>query len=681
MPTLHYISREVLRKHDIECLPLEVNNDVIPPPNKKTKIADSTDVGTIRAEDLLNAATPDYLMNINNDEDDRKPAAVVNLPKYVEPHSSVQPNCEENNIIERVDFSIEEIFNSIDRKNTEINDTDNDKKNAAANSIHKIDCLKTVTVKVEQVDDLMKSDDTDANQDVRGKHHDSYLNHSTTNTTAAVTSASSTTASRDDSFFARVHELKAYKEKHGHLNVQKKEDQRLYLFCHHMRGTRRAIIAGKGKKAYALNDDKIAALDAIGFDWKLGAGAFLRRVHELKAFKEKHGHLNVLEKHDQSLYGFCNSMRRARRFLITGKGTDRKLTEDQIAVLDAIGFDWKLFGRRSQEVESIMERGDVVSIIVAPGRLWLTVAYVNDFIHGLDLLIRGGAKITAINPACAFCDKVSVGDIIVAFDGKRVLRVEDVSIGTERTRELVIIQMSRHITAPTNVTHAADDGNFRADDQHDSTRTTADSSLQSPTNSIIGETSLGFLGMNRMRRRIDFFGRIVMLKSYKEKHGHLNVRKKENESLYMFCLNLRQSRTAIITGKGKIHNRLDDDRIAALDAIGFDWKLLGTRSQEVESMIERGDAVPIIVAPGRLWLTVAYVNDFIHGLDLLIRGGAKITAINPACTFRDKVSVGDIIIAFDGKRVLRVEDVSIGTERTRELIIIRMTASVISPVI
>jgi hypothetical protein len=259
--------------------------------------------------------------------------------------------------------------------------------------------------------------------------------------------------------------------------------------------------------------------------------------------------------------------------------------------------------------------------------------------------------------------------------------VEDVSIGTERTRELVIIQMSRHITAPTNVTHAADDGNFRADDQHDSTRTTADSSLQSPTNSIIGETSLGFLGMNRMRRRIDFFGRIVMLKSYKEKHGHLNVRKKENESLYMFCLNLRQSRTAIITGKGKIHNRLDDDRIAALDAIGFDWKLLGTRSQEVESMIERGDAVPIIVAPGRLWLTVAYVNDFIHGLDLLIRGGAKITAINPACTFRDKVSVGDIIIAFDGKRVLRVEDVSIGTERTRELIIIRMTASVISPVI
>jgi hypothetical protein len=108
MPTLHYISREVLRKHGNDCLPWEVNNDVIPPPNTKTNIADSTDVGTIRAEDLLNNATPDCLMNINND---RKPAAVVNSktystskPKYMDSYTSVQPNCDENNIIERVDF-------------------------------------------------------------------------------------------------------------------------------------------------------------------------------------------------------------------------------------------------------------------------------------------------------------------------------------------------------------------------------------------------------------------------------------------------------------------------------------------------------------------------------------------------------------------------------------------------
>ena len=63
-------------------------------------------------------------------------------------------------------------------------------------------------------------------------------------------------------------------------------------------------------------------------------------------------------------------------------------------------------------------------------------------------------------------------------------------------------------------------------------------------------------------------------------------------------------------------------------------------------MMERGDAVSIVVAPGRLWLIVAYVNDFMHGLDLSIRGGAKIIAINPACVFRDKVSVGKEMYEF-----------------------------------
>jgi hypothetical protein len=37
MPTVHYISRETLRKHGIDCLPWEVKKDVTPP-NKKIKL-------------------------------------------------------------------------------------------------------------------------------------------------------------------------------------------------------------------------------------------------------------------------------------------------------------------------------------------------------------------------------------------------------------------------------------------------------------------------------------------------------------------------------------------------------------------------------------------------------------------------------------------------------------------
>ena len=70
--------------------------------------------------------------------------------------------------------------------------------------------------------------------------------------------------------------------------------------------------------------------------------SFFARVDELKAYKKKHGHLNIRQKEDISPYNFCNNMRQARRAIILGKGTRRKLTYDRISALDAIGFDWEV---------------------------------------------------------------------------------------------------------------------------------------------------------------------------------------------------------------------------------------------------------------------------------------------------------------------------------------------------
>jgi hypothetical protein len=68
---------------------------------------------------------------------------------------------------------------------------------------------------------------------------------------------------------------------------------------------------------------------------------FFARVDELRAFKEKYGHLNVTKVEDQILYGFCSNIRSARRAIISRNGTMNKLTEDRIAALDAIGFEWE----------------------------------------------------------------------------------------------------------------------------------------------------------------------------------------------------------------------------------------------------------------------------------------------------------------------------------------------------
>ena len=64
---------------------------------------------------------------------------------------------------------------------------------------------------------------------------------------------------------------------------------------------------------------------------------FEDRVEELKAYKADHGHFNVKFKENMSLYNFCRSARAARK---TPDKSNRKLTADRIAQLDAIGFDW-----------------------------------------------------------------------------------------------------------------------------------------------------------------------------------------------------------------------------------------------------------------------------------------------------------------------------------------------------
>ena len=80
----------------------------------------------------------------------------------------------------------------------------------------------------------------------------------------------------DTKFLRRVDELKAYKEKHNNLNVHKREDKSLYQFCASLKSARRAIISGIGTVCYRLNDDRIGALDAIGFDWNLSAGDLIK---------------------------------------------------------------------------------------------------------------------------------------------------------------------------------------------------------------------------------------------------------------------------------------------------------------------------------------------------------------------------------------------------------------------
>jgi hypothetical protein len=146
---------------------------------------------------------------------------------------------------------------------------------------------------------------------------------------------------RGKNFQDRVVALREYKVKNGHINVTPTEDKSLYCFCKNMRDARKNPKNSRRK----LTADRIAALDGIGFDWRSETKprnnqkhiSFIDRVEALRQYKEKHGHLNVTFKANKSLNNWCYNIRNAR----SKSGECKiKLTQERIAALDAIGFDW-----------------------------------------------------------------------------------------------------------------------------------------------------------------------------------------------------------------------------------------------------------------------------------------------------------------------------------------------------
>ena len=53
-----------------------------------------------------------------------------------------------------------------------------------------------------------------------------------------------------------------------------------------------------------LSNDKIASLDALGFEWiaKANTLKFEQRMDDLRAYKEKHGHVKVKGSEDLQQY-------------------------------------------------------------------------------------------------------------------------------------------------------------------------------------------------------------------------------------------------------------------------------------------------------------------------------------------------------------------------------------------
>lgn len=131
----------------------------------------------------------------------------------------------------------------------------------------------------------------------------------------------------DAIWLEKYNELVKYKEENGRCDVPFtcKETKPLVSWMYRQSHLKRA------KK---LSEDRIKLLNDIGFIWNRSKGvSFEERVSAIKEYKKKYGTCNVaLSGEYESLYHWVRTTRRNKK-----KG---KLTEEQIAILDKIGFCW-----------------------------------------------------------------------------------------------------------------------------------------------------------------------------------------------------------------------------------------------------------------------------------------------------------------------------------------------------
>ena len=151
-------------------------------------------------------------------------------------------------------------------------------------------------------------------------------------------------------FEEHFEELKAYKAKHGHCNVntQTGDDQSLGRWCSLIRHSMRQIKNNEAPFVRGLSEDNIRRFELIVFEFKVKNKnrSFEERFQELKAYKAKHGHCNVNvinTSNDLSLGRWCSIVRHSMKKMKNNEASlIAGLSEDNIRRLEHIGFDLRL---------------------------------------------------------------------------------------------------------------------------------------------------------------------------------------------------------------------------------------------------------------------------------------------------------------------------------------------------
>ena len=378
------------------------------------------------------------------------------------------------------------------------------------------------------------------------------------------------------SFESRLEQLKAFKETHGHVHVRRKDDRKLAAFCNHMRMEKK--VEGN------LSEEQIKALDDIGFLWEAPENSgmehpwvtFEDRIEQLKAFQEKYGHFRVSAKHDRGLSLFCSDVRSAHR-----PESKKKLTEERTKALDDIGFEWNppktvqptSFEARLEQLKSFKEQHGHLRVTEKLDKK--LAAYCNN-LRQARRKPEAGIMIITEDRIKALEDLGFEWNIIKRSGAQNNVstktfeeRVEELKAYKEKFGELIVTPKNDKSLSNFCKSIRAARRNPESGRQVTEERIKMLDEIGFPWDVPTGITS--------------FEERIAQLKAFKEQHGHLKVTNKLDRQLATWCSNMRAARRN--PKSSGLH--VSEERIRALDEVGFEWEVSETSRKSSSSSFDR----------------------------------------------------------------------------------------------
>ena len=137
--------------------------------------------------------------------------------------------------------------------------------------------------------------------------------------------------------------LQEFQKEHGHCQVPRNHSVDNVKLGRWVNTQRTQYKNFKDGKSSPMTQERIDALERIGFHWGKRQGGWEAQFRLLKEFQEENGHCRVLQNHcidNVSLGEWVHRQRRAYKKFKDGKSSS--MTQERINQLDAIGFKWKV---------------------------------------------------------------------------------------------------------------------------------------------------------------------------------------------------------------------------------------------------------------------------------------------------------------------------------------------------